>query len=198
MKRLLAYSSISHVGYVLLGVVGAASAGGYEVNRAGLTGVAFYLFVYAFMNIGAFAVVVILRRQGVIGDELEDLNGLSQRNPGAAILLLIFMLSLAGIPPTAGFIGKYHIFLSLIQTGHYYLAVFAVLYVVPALYYYFRIVVHSWMRDTTDPVRPTVSIAQTVALAVTGFVTLAAGIFPQRFIELANYSLFLPFKPFGH
>jgi NADH-quinone oxidoreductase subunit N len=190
VKRLLAYSSISHVGYILLGLV----AG----NETGLQGMAFYLFVYAFTNTGAFAIVIVLRRKGLIGDDLEDLNGLFQRNPGAAVLLLIFMLSLAGIPPTAGFLGKYYIFLALIETRHYWLAVFAVLYIVPAVYYYFRIVMHAWMRETTDPVRLTVSPGQAVALTVTGFVSLVAGIYPEPFVRLAGYSLFLPFGSLGH
>ena len=135
VKRMLAYSSISHVGYILLGLV--ATLSGPDGNQTGLKGIAFYLFVYAFMTIGAFAIIIVLRRQGLIGDELDDLNGLSQRSPFAATLLLIFMLSLAGIPPLAGFVGKYFVFLALLQTGHYYLAVFGALYIVPALYYYF-------------------------------------------------------------
>jgi len=192
VKRLLAYSSISHVGYILLGLV----AG----NETGFQGMAFYLLVYAFFNTGAFAIVILLRRKGLIGDELEDLNGLIQRSPGAAVLLLIFMLSLAGIPPTAGFIGKYYIFLSLIQAGgttgrhfYYWLAVFAVLYIIPAVYYYFRIVVHAWMRETTDSVRLTMSPAQAVALYASLAVTLVAGIYPEPFVRLANYSVFAPF-----
>jgi len=189
IKRLLAYSSISHVGYILLGLV----AG----NETGLQGMAFYLLVYAFMNTGAFAIVIILRRKGLIGDDLEDLNGMPQRSPGAAVLLLIFMLSLAGIPPTAGFLGKYYIFLSLIQTGHYVLAVFAVLYIVPAVYYYFRIIVHAFMRETTDPVRPVVSMGQAIALTVTVFVVLVAGVYPEPFVRFASQSLFLPFGPLG-
>src|SRR3989475_6826 len=195
VKRLLAYSSISHVGYVLLGLVAAAT--GPQVNVTGLKAVAVYLFAYAFMNIGAFAIVIVLRRQGLIGDDLEDLNGLIQRSPSAAVLLLIFMLSLAGVPPTAGFVGKYYLFLSLIQTGHYYLSIFAVLYIIPAVYYYFRIVVHAWMRESTDPVRPVISPAQALALTVTVFVSLVAGLYPEPFVRLASYSLFLPFTPVG-
>src|SRR6266481_5132012 len=126
VKRLLAYSSISHVGYILLGLV--------AWNRTAFTGIAYYLLSYVFMTAGAFAVIIVLRQKGIIGEELEDLNGLYQRSPAAAVLLLIFMLSLAGIPPTAGFMGKYFIFLSLIETHHPVLAVFAVLYIVPALY----------------------------------------------------------------
>jgi NADH-quinone oxidoreductase subunit N len=183
VKRLLAYSSIAHAGYILLGLV--------PGNATGLRGISFYLLAYLFMNTGAFAVVIILRRKGLIGDELEDMNGLYQRAPAAAVLLLIFMLSLAGIPPTAGFIGKYFIFLGLIQAKQYVLAAIAVLYIVPALYYYFRIVKHAWMTDVTDPVRPAVSLAQGVALAATGFLTLYIGLFPETFIRMVSNSIFL-------
>src|SRR5260370_42590024 len=110
VKRLLAYSWISHVGYILSALV--------AWTRTAFTGIAYSLLSYVFMTAGAFAVIVVLRQKGLIGEELEDLNGLYQRSPAAAVLLLIFMLSLAGIPPTAGFMGKYFIFLSLIETHH--------------------------------------------------------------------------------
>ena len=180
IKRLLAYSSISHVGYILLGLV----AG----NETGLVGIAYYLFAYVFMTAGAFAVIIVLRQKGLIGEELEDLNGLYQRSPAAAVLLLIFMLSLAGIPPTAGFMGKYFIFLSLIESKHPVLAVFAVLYIVPALYYYFRIIVHAWLKQPGEAPRPLMTNAQAVALGVTVFVTLAAGLYPEPFTKLAHYA----------
>ena len=180
VKRLLAYSSISHVGYVLLGLV----AG----NDTALTGIAFYLLSYVFMTAGAFAILVVLRQKGLIGEELDELNGLYQRSPAAAVLLLIFMLSLAGIPPTAGFMGKYFIFLALIQTHHPVLAVFAVLYIVPALYYYFRIVVHAWMKQPGEAPRPVMSNAQAIALGIAAFVTLAAGLYPEPFTRLAHYA----------
>jgi NADH-quinone oxidoreductase subunit N len=180
VKRLLAYSSISHVGYILLGLV----AG----NNTALVGIGYYLFAYIFMTIGAFAVVIVLRQKGLIGDELEDLNGLYQRSPASALLLLVFMISLAGIPPTAGFMGKYFIFLSLIETKHTVLAVFAVLYIVPALYYYFRIIVHAWLKQPGDAPRVLMSNAQAVALGVAVFVTLAAGLYPEPFTRLAHYA----------
>ena len=180
VKRLLAYSSISHVGYILLGLV----AG----NSTAFIGIAFYLFAYVFMTAGAFAVIIVLRQKGIIGDELEDLNGLYQRSPAAAVLLLIFMLSLAGIPPTAGFMGKYFIFLSLIESHHPVLAVFAVLYIVPALYYYFRIVVHAWLKQPGEAPSPSMTSAQAVALGVAVFVTLAAGLYPEPFTKLAQYA----------
>src|SRR6266404_60800 len=180
VKRLLAYSSISHVGYILLGLLSG--------NNTAFTGIAFYLFAYVFMTAGAFAVIIVLRQKGLIGDELEDLNGLYQRSPAAAILLLIFMLSLAGIPPTAGFMGKYFIFLSLIESHHPVLAVFAVLYIVPALYYYFRIVVHAWLKQPGEAPAPIMTSAQAVALGIAVFVTLAAGLYPEPFTRLAQYA----------
>jgi NADH-quinone oxidoreductase subunit N len=180
VKRLLAYSSISHVGYILLGLVSG--------NNTALIGIGYYLFAYVFMTVGAFAVVIVLRQKGLIGDELEDLNGLYQRSPASALLLLVFMLSLAGIPPTAGFMGKYFIFLSLIETKHTVLAVFAVLYIVPALYYYFRIIVHAWLKQPGDAPRVLMSNAQAVALGVAVFVTLAAGLYPEPFTRLAHYA----------
>ena len=187
VKRLLAYSSISHVGYILLALV-AWDEKTRTLSETAKTGIAFYLFAYIFMTAGAFAVLIVLRQKGLIGEELEDLNGLYQRSPAAAVLLLIFMLSLAGIPPTAGFMGKYFIFLSLIETHHPVLAVFAVLYIVPALYYYFRIVVHAWLKAPGEAPRPVISSAQAVALAVAVFVTLAAGLYPEPFTRLAQYA----------
>src|SRR6266699_3669333 len=180
VKRLLAYSSISHVGYILLGLV--------AWNKTAFTGIAYYLLSYVFMTAGAFAVIIVLRQKGLIGEELDDLNGLYQRSPAAALLLLIFMLSLAGIPPTAGFMGKYFIFLSLIETHHPVLAVFAVLYIVPALYYYFRIVVHAWLQQPGEAPRAVMTSAQAVALGVAVFVTLAAGLYPEPFTRLAQYA----------
>jgi NADH-quinone oxidoreductase subunit N len=183
IKRLLAYSSISHVGYILLGIV----AG----NDRGLTGMMYYLIAYAFMTFGAFAVVIVMRQRGLIGDELDDLDGLYQRSPAAALLLLIFMLSLAGIPPTAGFVGKYFIFQALIETHHPVLAVFAALYIVPALYYYFRVVVHAWLKAPSGAPAPQMSNAQAIALGVALFVTLAAGLYPEPFAQLARYAFAL-------
>jgi NADH-quinone oxidoreductase subunit N len=185
-KRLFAYSSISHVGYMLLGLV----AG----NETGLKGIAIYLLVYAFMNLGAFSVLVALRRKDIIGDEIEDLSGLVSKSPVAAVLMLIFLLSLAGIPPTAGFLGKYFIFLSLIETGHYALAVFAVLYVVVALYYYFRMVVMMFMREATDTERLSISPGVGLALAVTVVMTLVIGLYPEPFIRLASGSILTAFR----
>jgi NADH-quinone oxidoreductase subunit N len=182
LKRLLAYSSISHVGYILLGIV--------AWNEIGIVGFFYYLIAYAFMTIGAFAIIVVLRQRGLIGDEIDDLDGLYQRSPGAALLLLVFMLSLVGIPPTAGFLGKYFIFQGLIQAHHPVLAVFAALYIVPAVYYYFRIIVHAWLKKPgVDSPIPVISFGQLFVLIVTVFVTLAAGLYPEPFTHLARYAI---------
>jgi NADH-quinone oxidoreductase subunit N len=181
IKRLLAYSSISHAGYILLGLI----AG----NETGIKGVAVYVMVYTFMNLGAFLVVVALRRKDLLGEDLEDLSGLMRKSPGYALLMLIFLLSLAGIPPTAGFLGKYYIFLSLIETGHYVLAVIATLYVAVAIYYYFRVVRSMFVAELTDQVPVASSFGLRLALGVTGVLTLLIGIYPEPFLRLAHTSL---------
>jgi NADH-quinone oxidoreductase subunit N len=181
IKRLLAYSSISHAGYMLLGLV----AG----NATGIKGIAVYVMVYTFMNLGAFLVLVALRRKGIIGEDLDDIAGLMHKSPGYALLMLIFLLSLAGIPPTAGFLGKYYIFLSLIETHHYTLAVIGTLYVAVAIYYYFRIVRSMFVRDLSEQAPLSTSFGLRVALAVSAVLTLGIGIYPEPFLRLAGTSL---------
>jgi NADH-quinone oxidoreductase subunit N len=181
IKRFFGYSTIAHVGYLLLGLVAAAEGSG-----DGLRAIVIYLIVYAFMNLGAFAVIIIMRRRDIIGDEIDDLSGLMSRAPALALLMLIFLLSLAGIPPTAGFIGKYFIFLSLIETGHYYLALLGVGYSVVALYYYFRLVVVMFMKRQLDEVPLATSFGLRVALGVTLGMTLLIGIYPQPIIIIAR------------
>ena len=190
VKRLLAYSSIAHVGYMLLGLVALASV--QYPNPAffdGFKGILLYLLVYTFMNLGAFAVITSLRQRDVIGDEIDDIAGLFSRAPTEAVLMLIFLLSLAGIPPLAGFYGKYFIFLSLIESGHYVLASLAVLYAVFGLYYYMRVANAMFMREATDKSPLPISAAMRVALAVTAFATVFIGIFPERFIRIVTWSL---------
>jgi NADH-quinone oxidoreductase subunit N len=181
IKRLLAYSSISHVGYMLLGLV----AG----NERGIIGIAVYLMVYTFMNLGAFLVLIALRRKKIIGDEMDDISGLMKKSPGYAVLMLIFLLSLAGIPPTAGFLGKYYIFLSLIETGHYMLAVVGTLYAAVAIYYYFRVVKSMFVTESTEKAPMATSVGMRVALAVSGVLTLVIGLYPEPFLVFAKTSL---------
>jgi len=186
-KRLLAYSSIAHVGYMLLGLIAGTAT---QLNADGIKGILIYLLVYTFMNLGAFAVITSLRHRNVIGDELDDLNGLYSRAPVEAVLMLVFMLSLAGIPPLAGFWGKYFIFLSLIETGHYVLASLGVLYSVFGLYYYLKIANAMFMgKVEKGEERLPISVTMRAALGLTGLATLYIGILPNQFIELVNWAL---------
>jgi NADH-quinone oxidoreductase subunit N len=180
IKRLLAYSSISHAGYILLGLI----AG----NNTGIQGIAVYVLVYTFMNLGAFMVVTALRRKDILGEDVADLSGLMRKSPGNAVLMLIFMVSLAGIPPTAGFIGKYYIFLALIETRHYVLAVIATLYVAVAAYYYFRVVKSMFVSEMVDKAPVAWSFGMRLGLALTGIGTLLIGVYPEPFLQLARAS----------
>jgi NADH-quinone oxidoreductase subunit N len=190
MKRLLAYSSIAHVGYILLGVVAVGSVTfPSQAGLDGLKGILLYLMVYTFMNLGAFAVITSLRQRDVIGDEIDDIAGLYYRAPVEAVLMLIFLLSLAGIPPLAGFYGKYFIFLSLIESGHYILASLAVLYALFGFYYYMKIGNAMFMREAMDKTRLRISPAMWTALGVTSFATVFIGILPEYFIRAVSWSL---------
>jgi NADH-quinone oxidoreductase subunit N len=181
-KRLLAYSSINHAGYMLLGLI----AG----NASGIKGVLVYMLVYTFMNLGAFLVLGSLTRKGLAGEDMNDLRGLMKKAPGHAIWMLIFLLSLAGIPPTAGFIGKYFIFLSLIETGHYVLAVLACAYAAVSIYFYFRMVKAMFIETEEEETPPlTTSFGTRLALGVTGILTLVIGLYPEPFLRLAQQSI---------
>jgi NADH-quinone oxidoreductase subunit N len=180
LKRMLAYSSIAHAGYLLIGVVAGTSRG--------ITAMLVYLLVYSFMQLGAFAVIVMLRRQDVIGDELKDLSGLHMRYPFAAFAMLLFMLSLGGIPPTAGFMGKFWLFGAAIESGHAGLAVIGVLNSAISLYYYIRIVVFMYLKKETTGSEPTSTPALTLTLALAVAATIVIGVYPRLLFELAETS----------
>ena len=186
LKRLLAYSSISHAGYILLGLV----AG----NETGLKGISLYLLVYMFMNFGAFALIAAMRREGKAAEEVDDLAGLMGRSPGYAILLLILMLSLAGIPPTAGFLGKYFIFLGLLEAGQYVLAIFAALYVAVAAYYYFRIVRVVFLTEGVEPAQMSWGWGVRVAVVASGIFTIGIGLYPEPFIGMATNAVLVALR----
>ena len=180
LKRMLAYSSIAHAGYVLIGVV----AG----TPRGVAAMLIYVLVYAFMQLGAFIVIVLMRRQDIVGDELKDFSGLHVRHPFAAFAMLMFMLSLGGIPPTAGFMGKFWLFGAAIDAGYVWLAVIGVLNSAISLYYYIRIVVFMYVKKETAGSEPTMSPALGIALAVAVIATIALGVYPRLLFELAEAS----------
>ena len=180
VKRMLAYSSIAHVGYVLIGVV--------VGTQRGVTAMLVYLAVYLFMQLGAFAIVALMRRQDVVGDELKDLSGLYFRHPAAAFAMLFFMLSLGGIPPTAGFIGKFWLFGAAIEAGYIWLAVIAVINSAISIYYYIRVVVFMWIKEGLIGSPVAVSPAMTAALTIAVVGTVALGLYPQFLIDFAQTS----------
>jgi NADH-quinone oxidoreductase subunit N len=182
IKRLLAYSSVSHSGYMLLGLI----AG----NDTGLNGIRVYILVYTFMTLGAFIVVIAMRRANIIGEDLDDISGLARKSPTYAFLMLVFLISMAGIPPAAGYLGKYYIFLALIQTGHYTLAAIGALYIAVSIYYYFKIVRSMYIREAAEKTPPLASsMGLRVALGLAGTLTLAIGLYPEPFLRFAQASL---------
>ncbi len=187
-KRLLAYSSVAHAGYVLIGLVAATGRG--------VAAAMVYLFVYAFMQLGAFAVITMLRRKDVVGDELKDLSGLYLRQPLAAVAMLIFMLSLGGIPPTAGFMGKLWLFSAAIESGLVWLAVIFVVNSVISLYYYYRIVVFMWLKDEQLGSEITLSPALATALVIAVIGSLFFGVYPDQLFDSAEVAIDMFSAPF--
>jgi NADH-quinone oxidoreductase subunit N len=188
IKRLLAYSSISHAGYILMGLVAGTAFG---VRAA-----AIYLLIYTVANLGVWAVVIVLRREDIKGEDMDSLKGLFSQYPAVAILMLFFLLSLAGIPPMGGFIAKYFVFASVMDVGlnssgnlaflMFSVAIVGALNAVVALYYYLRIVVLMFFERDFVPVPLALSTGTTITLVVAGLLTLIMGIYPQPFIELAE------------
>lgn len=186
-KRLLAYSSISNAGYLLLALV--------ANNLYGYIGLIVYLFVYTLMNMGAFGIIISLRRRGIIGDNVDDLTGLGHKAPGMAAMMTIFMLSLGGMPITGGFIGKYFLFGGLIQRGtgpggkawYIWLAIWAILNTVVSFYYYFRFIKVMYLGDRVADNKPlALSPALQTALIVSVIGVLVVGIYPQPFVRVAQ------------
>ena len=185
IKRMLAYSSIAHVGYILIGLV--ASVGG-RADRA-LSAIMFYLLAYTFMNIGAFAILIFMRRENMPNENVDDFGGLSRRSPFAALAMLVFLFSLAGIPPTAGFAAKLSIFYAAIQGGYYWLAIIGILNSAVAAYYYLRVVVVMYMREPEGELpaaAPSHLLWVGIALALAG--TIYLGIQPGDILEAARAS----------
>ena len=186
-KRLLAYSSISNAGYLLLGIVAA--------NGYGYVGLVVYLLVYKLMNIGAFGVIISLRRRGLVGDNVDDFTGLGQKAPGMALMMTIFMLSLGGLPLTGGFIGKWFLFGGLLQRAaapdgkdwHIWLAIWAILNTVVSFFYYVRFIRVMYLGDGVADARPlSLSPALRAALVVAVVGVIVIGVYPQPFINLAQ------------
>jgi NADH-quinone oxidoreductase subunit N len=180
VKRMLAYSSIAHAGYALVGLV----AGG----PSGVQSVLFYMLVYTVTNIGAFGFVVLLESRGFAGETVSDYAGLAGEHPVAAFGMLLFMLSLGGIPPTAGFMGKLYLFAAAVSAGYVWLVVVAVLMSAVSLYYYFRIVLQMYLRDGPGVESAPLVVAPWTERVIwaCGLAVLVIGLLPAPFLTAAK------------
>jgi NADH-quinone oxidoreductase subunit N len=186
LKRLLAYSGVAQAGYVLIGVI----AGGQN----GLAAVLFYLFAYMFMNFGAFAVVTLMAGPEGDRDQLSDLNGLYRRSPLMAILMTVFMLSLAGFPPFVGFFGKLFLFTAGVSAGYTWLVVLAVLMSTVSVYYYVRVLIPVWSSSNrTDRIES--SVSSRMAIVLSGVLSLVLGLYPTTLLIAGQ--LGIPTSIFG-
>jgi NADH-quinone oxidoreductase subunit N len=179
IKRMLAYSAIAHAGYLLVGMTAANAVSGGAML--------YYLLGYAFTNLGAFAVVVALGRRGAPHEEISDYRGLATRQPALAAAMALFMLSLTGVPPLAGFVGKFYLFSAALSQGLVGLVIIAVLNSAASAYYYISVIVAMYMEEggaEIVPMRKRPALIATVAIALAG--VLAVGIYPQPYIAAAS------------
>lgn len=181
IKRMLAYSSIAHAGYVLIGIIVGSHTGTFSLML--------YMLIYVFMNMGAFGVVMQLRKNGVEGDEIEDLAGLAKHNRLAAFVMLVFMFALAGIPPTAGFVGKFYIFMGAVQADLAWLAVLGVIGSAISAYFYLKVIMVMYMKEPDGTVTLTASRPAILALTVAAIAVLALGIYPAPIIDFADQAV---------
>jgi NADH-quinone oxidoreductase subunit N len=182
VKRMLAYSSIAHAGYVLIGVLAA--------TEDGLWAVLYYLFAYTFITLGAFGTVILLERREYAGETYADYAGLARRSPFLAAMMLIFMLALTGIPPTGGFFGKIYLFAAAVESGWIWVAVVGVITSAISLYYYMGIVVQMYLKDAQeDTPLPLAAPGLAGTIAVCAIVTVLLGLLPETLVEFAKSSL---------
>ena len=181
LRRMLAYSTIAHVGFIFLGF----AAG----SRDGVEAALFYTVIYVIMAAGAFGIVILLGRQGEDADELDDLKGLSQRSPWFALLMLLLMVSMIGIPPLAGFYAKWWILAALLDAGQLWLAIAGIVFSVIGAFYYLRVIKLMYFDAPSEsaPLRPGAGLRLT--LSINGALVLALGLFPQALIELCARAL---------
>jgi NADH-quinone oxidoreductase subunit N len=178
IKRMLAYSSIAHAGYMIIGL----AAGNYD----GVAGIIFYLSAYTFMNLGAFGVIALIEGENETNLDINDYAGLSSRKPLLAALLSICMFSLAGIPPFAGFFGKYYVFISAIKAHLTWLAIVGVFSSVISLYFYLRIVVLMYFKDSTREISLANSNTGLAAVIISVLLVIVLGVAPGTFINLIS------------
>jgi len=185
IKRMLAYSSIAHAGYVLVAFLSA--------GELGITSILYYMLTYTFMNIGAFALITVLGGKGEVRVNIQDYKGLGFRHPLAAIAMSLFLFSLAGIPPTGGFMGKFYIFSAAVKQGYIGLAIIGVINSVVSVYYYLRVTVAMYMQDGTvakEREMPSLifSPALVIAIIISAYGVLSLGLFPSSYVAIVKQS----------
>jgi NADH-quinone oxidoreductase subunit N len=184
VKRMLAYSSIAHAGYALVGFIAAGAASDADQRNAALAAVAFYMLTYALMTLGSFAVVTLIARNNDRRTEVEDYNGIGFSAPTLAFTLSLFLLSLLGMPLTAGFMGKIMVFRAALDEGYYGLVVIAMLNTAISAYYYLRLIIVMFFRERTSPwSAPRVPAALAAALVITVLGVFYLGLFPGRVLN---------------
>lgn len=188
VKRMLAYSSIAHAGYALIGVAAMAKENGAAGLPASVSSIIFYLFAYTLMNVGAFSLLMYMRRGNEYGEELSDFSGLWRRRPAVAVAMLVCLLSLTGIPPSIGFLGKLYIFGAAIRAELYWLAVVGVLTSVISLFYYLRVVVHMFVYAQQREVTDVRSFPLDFALGLSAAAVVLLGIFPHVILSAIERS----------
>jgi NADH-quinone oxidoreductase subunit N len=184
IKRMLAYSTISHMGFVLLGLLSGVVGGNLLSADEAYSAAMFYVVTYVLMALGAFGVVLLLSRTGFEADQLADFRGLNQRSPWYALVMLLLMFSLAGIPPTVGFYAKLAVLQSVIAAGHVWLAVVAVLFSLIGAFYYLRVVKLMYFDDPVDAAPIEARADMRMLLSANGVAVLALGIVPQPLMGL--------------
>jgi NADH-quinone oxidoreductase subunit N len=183
IKRMLAYSSIAHIGYMLLGIIaGPGSDNGYSAAM-------FYVVTYVFVAAGAFAVIALLSKAGMEFDHLDDYRGLNARNPWLAFMMLLLMFSMAGVPPTVGFFAKLGLLEALVAAHYVWLAAFALLFAIIGAYYYLRIIMLMYFEEPVETTRdPHITVAPGIMAAITinGVAVLAFGLLPSALIDMCR------------
>jgi len=181
IKRMLAYSTVGHVGFVMLGLI-AANADGYA-------GILVYLSIYLVMTLGVFAIIILMRREGIQGELLDDFAGLSKVRPGYALAMAIFLFSLGGIPFLAGFWAKYAVFIAAIEAGHLYLVLYALLFSAVGAFYYIRVVKCVYFDEERVAFNFTESRLMQLTVVITALATVALGIYPDPLMDVCKQAL---------
>jgi NADH-quinone oxidoreductase subunit N len=178
IKRLLAFSSVAHVGYLIIAII--------AKNSLSSSSLMFYMLTYAFMVFGTFGIVILLGRKGEENLELENYSGLAYKHPVIALTMTIFLLSLGGLPPLAGFVAKFFIFSAALKEGYIVLVIIAVLNSAISFYYYLKVIVFMYMKEPVKEFHISLTPMTLLVIAISAFGTIQLGIFPDPIIALAQ------------